>query len=70
MLSDLYYTVLCYYTASRMLLTVVPVFLATASVPLSPDQQATLYRTFVLLLKYVLLVFHQLPPTALHASKM
>uniref|UniRef100_A0A8D3B3M7 Kinetochore associated 1 n=1 Tax=Scophthalmus maximus TaxID=52904 RepID=A0A8D3B3M7_SCOMX len=26
-------------------------FLVTASVPLSPDQQATLYRTFVLLLK-------------------
>ena len=27
----------------------------TASVPLSPDQQTTLYRTFVLLLKSVLL---------------
>lgn len=53
-----------------MLLTVVPVFLVAASVPLSPDQQATLYRTFVLLLKYVLLVFHQLPPTVLHDSNI
>lgn len=32
-------------------------FLATASVPLSPDQQAMLYRTFVLLLKYASLTF-------------
>lgn len=31
----------------------------TASVPLSPDQQATLYRTFFLLLKYDLLIFNQ-----------
>lgn len=34
----------------------------TASVPLSPDQQTTLYRTFVLLLKYALHIFSLLPP--------
>lgn len=51
-----------------MLLSVLPVFFVTASVPLSPDQQATLYRTFVLLLKYALLTFNHLPPNVLHAK--
>uniref|UniRef100_A0A3Q4MIN8 Kinetochore associated 1 n=1 Tax=Neolamprologus brichardi TaxID=32507 RepID=A0A3Q4MIN8_NEOBR len=39
------------------LLFVCSYFLAPASVPLSPDQQAMLYRTFVLLLKYASLTF-------------
>lgn len=53
-----------------MLLSFLPVFFVTASVPLSPDQQTTLYRTFVLLLKYALHIFSLLPPILLHDTSL